>query len=148
MATIKKIVKKHPVKSKKIVVKTTESAQSKLKAKPNNKVFKKAKWSVPETPYKKSEFLAVLAEHTDLARKDIAKVLEAIGHIASVHLVKNGPGVFIFPGFFKMTIKLKPATQEKPGINPFTGEAIKIKAKPASRTVRVRVLKKFKSTFE
>ena len=74
MTTIKKIVKKHPTKSKKTVVKMTEGSQSKLKTKPNNKILKKAKLSVPVIPYKKSEFLGVLAEHRYLARKDVAKV--------------------------------------------------------------------------
>ena len=38
----------------------------------------------------------------------------------------------------------KPATKSRPGINPFTGEKITIKAKPASKTVRVRPLKNLK----
>jgi len=35
----------------------------------------------------------------------------------------------------------KPATSARKGRNPFTGEEIMIKAKPASRKVRVRALR-------
>jgi nucleoid DNA-binding protein len=38
------------------------------------------------------------------------------------------------------TVK-KPATSARKGRNPFTGEEIMIKAKPASRKVRVRALR-------
>jgi len=35
----------------------------------------------------------------------------------------------------------KPATKSRKGRNPFTGEEIMIKAKPASRKVRARALR-------
>jgi nucleoid DNA-binding protein len=35
----------------------------------------------------------------------------------------------------------KPATKARKGKNPFTGEEITIKAKPASRKVRIRAMK-------
>jgi nucleoid DNA-binding protein len=44
-------------------------------------------------------------------------------------------------GLMKMKTVIKPATKERQGKNPFTGETITIKAKPASRKVRVRALK-------
>ena len=65
-----------------------------------------------------------------------------------LHLVKNGPGQFVLPGLFKMTVVTKPATKARKGTNPFTGEEMMFKAKPARRVVKVRVLKKFKAEIE
>ena len=41
----------------------------------------------------------------------------------------------------KLKTVQKPATKARKGRNPFTGEEITIKAKPASRKVRVRALR-------
>ena len=38
----------------------------------------------------------------------------------------------------------KPATKQRPGINPFTKEPITIAAKPASKKVRARPVKAIK----
>jgi nucleoid DNA-binding protein len=35
----------------------------------------------------------------------------------------------------------KPATKAREGVNPFTGQKMTIKAKPASKKVRIRSLK-------
>jgi nucleoid DNA-binding protein len=45
----------------------------------------------------------------------------------------------------KVTVVRKPATKERPGKNPFTGEMITIKAKPARNVVKVRPLKTLKA---
>jgi nucleoid DNA-binding protein len=52
--------------------------------------------------------------------------------------------VFTLPGLLKLTVSRKPATKAKEGRNPFTGETIMIKAKPARNVVRARVLKAVK----
>ncbi len=39
---------------------------------------------------------------------------------------------------------MKPATKARKGTNPFTGEAMTFKAKPATKTVKVTPLKAFK----
>ena len=38
----------------------------------------------------------------------------------------------------KLTVKKKPATKARKGINPFTGEEMMFKAKPASKAAKVR----------
>ena len=48
------------------------------------------------------------------------------------------------PGLVKMLKVKKPATKARPGVNPFTGENIMIKAKPARKIVKVRALKGLK----
>jgi nucleoid DNA-binding protein len=44
----------------------------------------------------------------------------------------------------KITVKRKPATKARKGINPFTGEEMMFKAKPARNVIKVRPLKKLK----
>jgi nucleoid DNA-binding protein len=89
-----------------------------------------------------------IAEQNGLGKKEAKSVIEAIEAIIKVHLLKSSPGQFTFPGVFKMTAVTKPTTKAKKGRNPFTREEIMIKAKPARRVVKVRVLKKFKTAVE
>ncbi len=140
---LKKAVKKELTKAK---GKAKVGGAKSIKKAPT--VTKVVKVGIPKAPYKKSELLGVLAEQTQLTKKEVGSVLETIQAIAKVHLVKNGPGQFTLPGLFKMTTKIKPATKAKKGRNPFTGEEIMVKAKPARRVVKVRVLKKFKNELE
>lgn len=95
-------------------------------------------------PATKSEVLKQLADATQLSRKQVASVFETLGTTIKSHLGKKGPGVFVIPGLLKITVVHKPATKARPGKNPFTGEAITIKAKPARNSVKVRPLKSLK----
>ena len=45
------------------------------------------------------------------------------------------------PGFAKFIVVKKPATKARKGINPFNGEEMMFKAKPACRIVRARPVK-------
>ncbi len=90
----------------------------------------------------KSEIFAQIAEKTDLAKRDVAAVFAELEPIIKKSLKANG--VFNMPGLCKMVVKKKPATKARKGINPFTGEEMMFKAKPASKTVRIRPLKNLK----
>ena len=57
----------------------------------------------------------------------------------------RGNGLFTMPGLLKMKVVKKPATKAREGINPFTGEKMMFKAKPASKKVRVMPLKNLKA---
>jgi len=100
---------------------------------------KKAASTKPPT---KSEIFSTIAEKTDMTKKDVAAVFEQLEDVIEKSLKKHG--VFTMPGLCKMTVKKKPATKARKGKNPFTGEEIMIKAKPASKTVRIRPLKNLK----
>src|SRR5947208_1305488 len=50
-------------------------------------------------------------------------------------------GVFLVPGFAKFVVVKKPATKARKGTNPFTGEEMMFKAKPARKIVRARPVK-------
>jgi nucleoid DNA-binding protein len=92
----------------------------------------------------KSEIYAAISEDTGLSKKDVAAVFDSMGKQIEKSLGKKGSGSFALPGVCKFTVKKKPATKERPGKNPFTGEAIIIKAKPASNQIRIRPLKALK----
>ena len=132
--------------SKKSIVKTkNESAKPKIKqGRVKKKTFKAPKLDIPKVAYKKSEFFKVLSQQTAIDQKDIIKVLEAIQKVATLHLTKRGPGQFTYPGLFKMRLKTKPATNERAGRNPFNGQNMIIKAKPARSVVKISILKNFK----
>lgn len=89
----------------------------------------------------RSETLNSVAGATGLNRKQVASVFDALTEILKADLGKKGPGVFKFNGLLKFTAVNKPATKARMGKNPFTGEEVMIKAKPASRKVKVRALK-------
>jgi nucleoid DNA-binding protein len=97
-----------------------------------------------EKPYTKAQLMSALAEQTGLTRKQVESVFEALTELMASHLGKRGPKVFKLGDLVKFTVVRKPATRERKGVNPFTGEEIIIKAKPARNVVRARPLKKLK----
>jgi nucleoid DNA-binding protein len=94
--------------------------------------------------YTKTQLLNALAEETELTRKQVSSVLEALAEVMEQHLKRNGVGEFVMPGLMKVVTVKKPAKKARKGINPFTGEETTFKAKPASIVVKVRPLKKLK----
>ena len=96
----------------------------------------------------KNEIYSAIADSTTLSKKEIAAVFDELSVVVKKNLSSRGPGVFTLPGLCKMTAKKKPATKARKGRNPFTGEDIMIKAKPASKTVRIRALKGLKEMIK
>ena len=92
----------------------------------------------------KSEIMARISEQTELPRKQVAAVFEALSGEIKNALGKKGPGLFVVPGLMKVTLVQKPATKARKGINPFTKEEVMFKAKPARRVVKIRPLKNLK----
>jgi DNA-binding protein HU-beta len=87
----------------------------------------------------KSQVVSAVASQADLSKKQVGAVLEALTNQMKKAL--KGPGVFTLPGVCKMRVVKKAATKAREGVNPFTGEKMMIKAKPASKKVRIRALK-------
>ena len=92
----------------------------------------------------KSEILASIAQSTELSRKQVASVFEALSGVIQQAIGKKGPGVFVVPGLMKIMVIQKPATKAHKGINPFTKEEVMFKAKPARKVIKVRPLKALK----
>jgi nucleoid DNA-binding protein len=95
-------------------------------------------------PATKSEILSNIAETTELSRKQVASVFDALAGQIKAAVGKKGPGVFALPGLLKITVILKPATPKRKGINPFTKQEQIFKAKPARKVIKVRPLKALK----
>jgi len=92
----------------------------------------------------KTEILTNIATATELSRKQVASVFDALAGQIKSAVGKKGPGIFAIPGLMKITVVQKPATKARKGINPFTKQEQMFKAKPARRVVKVRPLKALK----
>lgn len=92
----------------------------------------------------KSEILAGIAAATELSRKQVASVFEALACQIKSAVGKKGPGLFVVPGLMKITVITKPAVKAHKGINPFTKQEQMFKAKPARKVIKVRPLKALK----
>lgn len=98
--------------------------------------------------YTKSQLLSHISEKTELTKKQVNLVFDELTAVAQRHLSKRGAGEFTIPGLAKCVIKRKPATKARKGTNPFTGEEMMFKAKPARNIVKIRPLKKLKEAAE
>ena len=97
------------------------------------------------TKLTKSQVILALSEQTELSKKDVGRVFEALSELVAKQLVGRGsPGEVTIPGLFKLKAVKKPATKEREGINPFTKEPITIAAKPASKKVKAIPIKALK----
>ena len=95
-------------------------------------------------PASKSEVLNRISQATELSRKQVSSVFEALSQEIGSAVGKKGSGVFAVPGLMKITVIQKPATKARKGINPFTKEEVMFKAKPARKVIKVRPLKALK----
>ena len=91
----------------------------------------------------KSEVLTTISKDTTLSRKQVSSVFESLNGVIKKSL--RGNGLFTLPGLLKLKVVKKPATKAREGINPFTGEKMTFKAKPASKKVRALPLKSLKA---
>jgi DNA-binding protein HU-beta len=87
----------------------------------------------------KSQLIEKIATTSELSKRDVKNVLETMTEVGHRELKKNG--VFLVPGFAKFVVIKKPATKARKGTNPFTGEEMMFKAKPARKIVRARPVK-------
>jgi nucleoid DNA-binding protein len=92
----------------------------------------------------KGEIFNAIAGASMLSRKEVTQVFAALGDLLAADLGKKGPGTVQVPGLMKVIVKRLPATKERKGINPFTGQETTFKAKPARNVVKVRPMKGLK----
>jgi DNA-binding protein HU-beta len=90
----------------------------------------------------KSEVLAQISKDTGLSKKQVGEVFESLSGLIKKSLKSSG--LFTLPGLLKLRVVKKPATKAREGTNPFTGEKMTFKAKPASKKVRAAALKSLK----
>ena len=94
-------------------------------------------------PPTKAEIYKAISEQTDFSRKDVVAVLDSLTEVMVKSLKKNGE--FNLLGLGKMTVVKKPAIKGGKMVkNPFTGEMVPQKPRPASKNVKIRALKGLK----
>ena len=108
------------------------------------KATAKKKVAAVKKPPTKSAIMASIAETTELSRKEVVSVFDALEGLIQDNLKPRGPGSFSVPGLMKIRVIKKPATKARKGINPFTKEEMMFKAKPARKVVKVLPLKNLK----
>ena len=96
-------------------------------------------------PLTKTQIIAELAETTEMPKKDVVAVVDALSELIKTSLDKKGPGAFVLPGIlkvYKQRVKAKPA--QKGVKNALTGVIYDRPAKPAHDRVKVKPLKALK----
>ncbi|MDH3841681.1 MAG: HU family DNA-binding protein [Chromatiales bacterium] len=107
-------------------------------------VAKKKTAAAAAKPPTKSEIFAKISTDTGLTKKQVGEVFDSLNMIIKRNVGRRGPGVFTLPGLMKIKVVKKPATKARKGINPFTGEEMMFKAKPARKTAKILALKGLK----
>ncbi len=92
----------------------------------------------------KTAILTHIADVTELSKKDVTAVIDELTLLINRHIKKKAVGEFKLPGLLKIKVVKKPAVKARKGINPFNGEEMMFKAKPARNVVKVLPLKALK----
>jgi DNA-binding protein HU-beta len=94
-------------------------------------------------PMTQTQLADAVADKAGLSRADAKKALTALeevvlSEIGNAEKIKIG-------GVVQLDVRVRPASEARPGRNPATGEEITISAKPASVAVKARPLAKAKA---
>ena len=93
----------------------------------------------------KTEIMQNIAAATDLTKKQVVSVFDALSDEIRKNLGPRGTGVFTMPGLLKIEKKKVPARPAQKNVrNPFTGELQDRPAKPAYNKVKLRALRGLK----
>ena len=114
------------------------------KKRATKKTAARKKSTAVKKPTTKSESFSYIADKTGLTKKDVGAVFDSLSALIKRDLKRSGPGVYTVPGLMKIKVVRKPATKARKGTNPFTGEPMTFKAKPARNVVKVLALKALK----
>lgn len=88
----------------------------------------------------KNDLVAALAQSTGISAKDVRSVLDELTAVVERHVGNGGVGSFTLPGLLKIKAVTKPAKPARTMRSPFSGEMIKVAAKPASKGVKIQAL--------
>ncbi len=142
--TVKKVTSRVAKKTTAVKAKGRTKVAAKKTATKAVKIVRSAPLSSVDKALTKGQLFNALAGSTGIARKEIATLFDHLSVVIGAHFKKQGPGQFTLPGLVKITLKHKPATKARKGTNPFTGEEMLFKAKPARNVIKVRPLQKLK----
>lgn len=93
----------------------------------------------------KGELHRKIASKTGLTKKQVGDVFREFEQVLADQMSVKGCGEMTLPGLAKFTTATRPAVRARKGVNPFTGEETLFAARPETRTVKIRALKKLKS---
>jgi len=94
-------------------------------------------------PMTQTQLADAVADKAGLSRADAKKALAALEEVV---LSETGNAEKIkIGGVVQLDVRVRPASEARPGRNPATGEEITISAKPASVAVKARPLAKAKA---
>src|SRR5436190_10513924 len=94
-------------------------------------------------PLTQTQLADAVADKSGLSRADAKKAISALEEVV-LEEIGNAEKVKI-GGVVQLDVRVRPATDARPGRNPATGEEITISAKPASVAVKARPLAKAKN---
>ena len=116
------------------------------KRKTKKKTTKKRASSKELKPRTKSQIYGEISDATELTRKEVASVFDAMSKLMKKDLGRSGPGMFTVPGLMKVVKVHRPRRPARKNVpNPFRpGELMDVKARPATNVVKVRPLKGLK----
>ena len=77
---------------------------------------------------KKNEFVKLIADKTDMTQKQVVDVIDAFEEVMLEEIFAKEDSIRLTMGTFSGYTK--PATKERTGRNPLTGESMTIAAKP------------------
>ena len=97
----------------------------------------------PKAPTK-TQIIASIAESTELSKKDVAAVFDALTDEIAREMGRTGSGQFTIPGLCKIQRKDVEAKPKRKGRNPSDGSEIWLKPKPASMNMALTVEKNTK----
>lgn len=95
----------------------------------------------------KAQLISELAKKSGIDQKTVDSVLTSLRTVVEGQLSQAGPGEVVIPYLVKLKSKATPATQDRPGVNPFTKLPITIKGKPASLKIKATPVKALKEAI-
>lgn len=140
----KKTVRKTTKKAKKASAKVAKKPAVKKAAKKVEKHVVPVGSNPTRKSYTKTELYRLLAAHAGVSKQEVAAVFDGLGKVIHNHMRNGGVGLLKLEGLLKIERIHKPAKKARKGVNPFTGEEMMFKAKPAHNIIKVRTLKKLK----
>ena len=97
-----------------------------------------------------SQVIKVLAEKNEMTPKQVREFLQSMTETMLAEInprSRVAPGVFIIPGIARVKTRKIPAKKARKGTNPFTGEEMMFKAKPARIAIKLLPVKKLKDAI-
>ena len=134
---------KKKVAAKKSTVKKVAAKKTTAKKAGPAKATKAGSFESVSKTRTKSQIIAAISGRTELPKKAVGAIFDCLGELIG-HDLSKGPGSFTVPGLMKVVAVKKPAVKARKGVNPFSGEEMMFKAKPARNVVKVRPLKGLK----